>query len=206
MSYPRNLDEIAEERLREELARREQARDNGLCDYCGRPGTSDSCQFPERHNKADKEVDHTYDPAPERQWQKLASGLLVPDIEVEVVEHEGEVRKLDTTKWQVECVDGAEVLSTPPGLTYEEALDATNWPEGFQPEPVIEEDIEGATVLIPGMFGGLGVYKVEAGTDGLVARSRDTLGMLSYKADSRQCWTCWGFANLAGIKRLELER
>lgn len=212
MSYPRNLDEIDERLLRQEIERREKARAEGLCDYCGRPSTEPACRFPERHAQSSPEVEHTYDPAPEREWHQRASGLLVPslipsiEVEVAVESPEGAPRKLDTSQWKVEIVDGTEVFSTPPGLTYEQALDADNWPEDFKPVPVTDEDIEGSIVLIPGMFGGLGVYKVEAGTRGLVARSKDTLGMLAYKADSRQCWTCYGFANLAGVQRTELER
>ena len=49
MSYQRDLDEFTEEELRDELARREEARRLGLCDYCGRNGNATKCHFPSRH-------------------------------------------------------------------------------------------------------------------------------------------------------------
>ena len=49
MSYPKDLDEIGEPELREELARREALRASGLCDYCGRAPSEQSCKFPKRH-------------------------------------------------------------------------------------------------------------------------------------------------------------
>ena len=51
MSYRLDLDEMSEEKLLEELNRRQKLRQAGLCDYCGRePGTT-SCKFPERHKR-----------------------------------------------------------------------------------------------------------------------------------------------------------
>jgi hypothetical protein len=49
VSYPRDLDEFSEEELRDELARREEARRLGLCDYCGRNGNATKCRFSNRH-------------------------------------------------------------------------------------------------------------------------------------------------------------
>lgn len=67
MSYPKSLDEYTEAQLRHELARREAARAEGACDYCGYPrntsikkylesigspathATDGPCRFPERH-------------------------------------------------------------------------------------------------------------------------------------------------------------
>lgn len=50
MTYPIDLDEQDEHRLRAELIRREELRKRGLCDYCERPPASPSCKFPLRHN------------------------------------------------------------------------------------------------------------------------------------------------------------
>lgn len=55
MSYPLDLDEIEEEKLREELTRRTELRLAGKCDYCGRLPTEPSCKFPERHHRKDFE-------------------------------------------------------------------------------------------------------------------------------------------------------
>lgn len=50
MSFPQDLDEYNEEKLQRELTRRQLARAEGKCDYCGRPvGEEPSCKFPERH-------------------------------------------------------------------------------------------------------------------------------------------------------------
>lgn len=51
MSYPRDLDEIPTHELHEEIRRRCEAKDKGLCDYCGgRKNQEPVCRFPERHN------------------------------------------------------------------------------------------------------------------------------------------------------------
>lgn len=54
MSYPIGLDEYPTAKLREELDNRELALAVGRCDYCGRPGDSNVCRFPERHAVAQK--------------------------------------------------------------------------------------------------------------------------------------------------------
>lgn len=57
MSYPRDLDEIDEAALVNEISRREVARDKGLCDYCGRKPRTKPCKFPERHKAAAQAVE-----------------------------------------------------------------------------------------------------------------------------------------------------
>lgn len=53
MSYPRDLDEYAAAELNAELQRRVDARNAGLCDYCGQPAaTSTPCRFPKRHESS----------------------------------------------------------------------------------------------------------------------------------------------------------
>lgn len=49
MSYPRDLDEYSDEELREEIARREDCRARGVCDYCGKNGNAPKCRFKNRH-------------------------------------------------------------------------------------------------------------------------------------------------------------
>lgn len=49
MSYPIDLDEYPEVKLREELQRRERLRAQGLCDYCEQPHYLPTCKFPGRH-------------------------------------------------------------------------------------------------------------------------------------------------------------
>jgi hypothetical protein len=49
MSYMRDLDEYTERELYNELDRRQEKRDAGFCDYCGRLPCQPSCKFPERH-------------------------------------------------------------------------------------------------------------------------------------------------------------
>jgi hypothetical protein len=49
VSYPRDLDEYEARELTDELARRETARQAGVCDYCGRAPDTKPCKFPERH-------------------------------------------------------------------------------------------------------------------------------------------------------------
>ena len=50
MSYSKTLDEYSMADLKTEIARREQAKARGQCDYCGKQsGTRPSCRFPERH-------------------------------------------------------------------------------------------------------------------------------------------------------------
>lgn len=53
MSYPRDLDEIPEEELRKEIERRQTARSEGKCDYCGRAVVESPCRFPKRHSADD---------------------------------------------------------------------------------------------------------------------------------------------------------
>lgn len=53
MSYHKDLDEYTDTELRQELARREAAVTEGICDYCGRGGLVEpACMFPNRHHKA----------------------------------------------------------------------------------------------------------------------------------------------------------
>lgn len=51
MSYPRDLDEISQAELEQEITRRILLRIEGKCDYCERPVDADPCRFPERHRK-----------------------------------------------------------------------------------------------------------------------------------------------------------
>lgn len=51
VSYPVDLDEMSEDKLRAELVRREEARRESKCGYCGRSAAETSCKFPERHPK-----------------------------------------------------------------------------------------------------------------------------------------------------------
>ena len=54
MSYPRDLDEIPEDELHDELARREKKRDAGLCDYCGQAPEAPVCKVGKgRHHHPD---------------------------------------------------------------------------------------------------------------------------------------------------------
>jgi hypothetical protein len=52
MSYPLDLDEMGEERIKMELAQRERRRAAGRCDYCDREPSSPICKFPRRHHDA----------------------------------------------------------------------------------------------------------------------------------------------------------
>lgn len=52
MGLALDLDEIEESKLRAELERRAQAREMGLCDYCGREGDETPCKMKERHKVA----------------------------------------------------------------------------------------------------------------------------------------------------------
>lgn len=52
MSYPKDLDEMDEIKLADEVERRRQTRAAGLCDYCGRKPDTDPCKFPDRHRAA----------------------------------------------------------------------------------------------------------------------------------------------------------
>lgn len=56
MGYPRDLDEYSTEELLAEIARREKAWSEGLCDYCGRSRDTCMCRFQYRHvpTKSDK--------------------------------------------------------------------------------------------------------------------------------------------------------
>lgn len=49
MSYPVDLDEMDEDVLRKELARRLSLRRLGKCDYCERTLGTTPCKFPDRH-------------------------------------------------------------------------------------------------------------------------------------------------------------
>ena len=50
MSYMKNLDEYTRLELIEEIRRREDANEKGICDYCGKnPDRSSPCRFPRRH-------------------------------------------------------------------------------------------------------------------------------------------------------------
>jgi hypothetical protein len=53
VSYPRDLDEIPIHELHEEIRRRAECKDKGICDYCGgRKNMEPVCRFPERHSYA----------------------------------------------------------------------------------------------------------------------------------------------------------
>ena len=52
MSYHRDLDEIPEIELQQEMLRRATRRESGLCDYCQRTADDPACKFPERHRLA----------------------------------------------------------------------------------------------------------------------------------------------------------
>lgn len=104
---------------------------------------------------------------------------------------------------------GVEVLTAPPGLTREEVLALSPWPEDFKPEPIRTEDgiQEGSVVLIPALMGGLGVYTIERMDDGsLCGMSGGMFASLEWDTDDRHCWVCGGTANLKAIQRLEIKR
>lgn len=99
---------------------------------------------------------------------------------------------------------GTTVCSAPPGLSAEQVRNKANWPEGFESEPIFEEDAlqDESVVLICN-----GVYTLHRGEDGtLHGTSGGMTGFLEYAPDDRNCWVCGGFANLAGIQRLNLKR
>jgi hypothetical protein len=111
--------------------------------------------------------------------------------------------------WSVREYIGVEVLTAPPGLTREEVLALTPWPEEFKPEPIRTEDgiQEGSVVLIPGLMGGLGVFTIERMEDGsLCGMGGDRFATLEWDTDDRHCWVCGGTANLKAIQRLEITR
>lgn len=54
MSYPMDLDDYSDEILEKELARRQDFRFRGLCDYCQRKQTATRCGS-DRHNTKAKE-------------------------------------------------------------------------------------------------------------------------------------------------------
>lgn len=49
MSYPRSLDEYADEELEAEIKRRKKLKKKKLCTYCERSVDAPHCRFPERH-------------------------------------------------------------------------------------------------------------------------------------------------------------
>lgn len=49
MSYLKDLDDYSTAELEAELARRETASKQGLCDYCNRPHATEPCRYPKRH-------------------------------------------------------------------------------------------------------------------------------------------------------------
>lgn len=53
------LDEVSEDLLRAELARRTRHRGLGLCDYCGMPSETRVCKYPDRHRAAGTKNDRT---------------------------------------------------------------------------------------------------------------------------------------------------
>jgi len=116
-------------------------------------------------------------------------------------------------KWQVREYIGAEVLTTPPDLTFEKAQRHTNWPEGFKPEPIREESgiREGTVILLP-TIGGYAVAQVhvERGPEDDYTYYAQTpggmMGLLEWDADDRHAWTCGGTANLKAIQKMELYR
>lgn len=118
---------------------------------------------------------------------------------------EGEPPKLN---WTVTEYNGVEVLTAPSGLTYEEILEVVNWPENFKPELIKDKDAvqEGSIVLIPGLFGGLGAYRIESTESGsLIGMSGSVMACLEFGEDDRNCWVCSGLANLKAVKKLNME-
>ncbi len=75
MGYaPRDLDEYSRAELHAELARRDEALANLLCDYCNRPGTATACKFPERHSLAIQVA---------QRMHRINVGTLHPDFNVQ---------------------------------------------------------------------------------------------------------------------------
>lgn len=52
MGYSKDLDEYDEQELRNELDRRRKLREQGICDYCNKDGSTSPCKFPHRHSVA----------------------------------------------------------------------------------------------------------------------------------------------------------
>jgi len=52
MTYFKDLDEYSSEQLQNELNRRSNLLQQGLCDYCGQKGSDRACRFPSRHKEA----------------------------------------------------------------------------------------------------------------------------------------------------------
>lgn len=50
MGYPRDIDDMSEKELTDELARRKRIQAAGLCDYCGSHPSKPACKYPERHH------------------------------------------------------------------------------------------------------------------------------------------------------------
>ena len=100
---------------------------------------------------------------------------------------------------------GVEVL-TAPSLPLEEILALDGLPEGFKPEPIREKSgIQvGSVVLIPGLFGGLGVYSVVESDGKFYGQSGGMMGVLEFGEDARNCWVCSGMVNTKATQKLEL--
>ena len=129
----------------------------------------------------------------------------MPDKPKLIVIDSGDKPKTEI-KWQCYEYIGVEILRAPPGMTQEELVGA-KIPEGFTPEPITEREgiEEGSVVLIPGLFGDIGVYRIQTMSDGqLCGRSGGCAAFLDYAPDERKSWVCVGMGNLDAIRRLEL--
>jgi hypothetical protein len=71
MSYPLDLDEYSEDRLRKELNDREADRRKGLCDYCKRSPSDTACRFPDRHHAPIAAKPTADQPLLDEMWQRL---------------------------------------------------------------------------------------------------------------------------------------
>jgi len=121
---------------------------------------------------------------------------------------EGEPEKVPKIGWTVQEYTGVEILSTPPGMSFEQLQDTGNWPEGFTPAPITEENalkVED-NVLVASLSGGYALYTVEASDGGLCGRSGGMRAFFEFGQDDRNCWVCSGVANVDAITKLELTR
>lgn len=148
-----------------------------------------------------------------RFWQRPDGTFRVKSADGHIVFDDLPAAELDRMRTQMTHLDWEEGEGEPPkiGFVVREYSGAEVYrliDEKIVKEPIKQRDglREGDVVACPSLLGYFKA-KIERMEDGsLCARAGDHIGFLEFSTDDRECWTCGGTANLAGIRRLEIQR
>jgi len=97
-----------------------------------------------------------------------------------------------------------------PDLPGDDPINRGLWPADFIPRPITDRDglVPGQWVLVWGGPMQVGKHQHGPGEDDweLQLKSGDTIGILEYGQDDRNCWVCGGVFNKRALEKLEICR